>query len=62
MEDMLKPNEITKDPFEQREIVDPAYWDDPRWKEVQRLRSGRHPDFPRANGLVAKIHADWGVD
>jgi len=56
----MKPNEMTKCGFEQRELVGDAYWKDPRWKEVERLRKeGKHPE---ANGLVMTIRNDWGVD
>ncbi|MFW6282281.1 MAG: hypothetical protein ACOC1O_05785 [bacterium] len=47
------------DGFEQREQVsDFGYWDDPRWKEVRKLRKNGNT----ANGLVMKIRSDWGVD
>ena len=57
----MKPNEITKCPFEQREIAgDRGYFKDPRWNEVNSLRNeGKHIE---ANGLVFKIREDWGVD
>jgi hypothetical protein len=59
----MKPNEITKCGFEQRELLGEDYWNDPRWKEVERLRSTGNPDnMARANGLVFEIRADWGVD
>ena len=59
----MKPNEITTDPYEQREIVASGYWDDPRWKEVQRLRSTGNPnDMIHSNGLMGEIYRDWGVD
>lgn len=45
--------------FEQRERS-PGYWDDPRWKEVKRLRDdGKHSE---ANGLTFQIRESWGVD
>ena len=60
---MLKPNQVTKCGFEQREIVGDGYLKDPRWKEVQRLREpGPDQDVPRSNGLVTEIHITWGVD
>ena len=56
----MKPNEQTKCGFEQREIVGDAYWEDARWKEVERLRKeGKHAE---ANGLVFQIRESWGVD
>lgn len=56
----MKPNEMTKCGFEQREIAGDAYWEDPRWKEVQNLRKeGKHLE---ANSLVFKIREHWGVD
>jgi len=59
----MKPNQMTKDPFEQREIVSEEYWKDPRWEEVKRLRrEGPDKDIPRSNGIVMEIRADWGVD
>lgn len=48
------------DGFEQREALGDAYWDDPRWKEVQKLREeGKDLE---ANGLVFQIRESWGVD
>lgn len=59
----MKPNELTSDPFEQRELVSQDYWNDPRWEEVKRLRSTDVPgDAATANGLVFAIRSDWGVD
>lgn len=60
---MAKPNEITSDPFEQRELVSDDYWEDQRWEEVRRLRDTEIPDnMTKANGLVSQINYDWGVD
>lgn len=57
----MKPNEITSCGFEQREIASKdGYWDDPRWKEVQRLRSADKQ--AEANSLCFKIQNDFGVD
>ena len=48
------------DGFEQREALGEAYWKDPRWEEVRRLRKeGKHPE---ANGLTFQIRDSWGVD
>jgi len=46
--------------FEQRETLGSAYWDDPRWQEVLRLRA--RDNQADANNLVFKIRSDWGVD
>lgn len=57
----IMPNQITRDPYEQREIAAAhGYYEDPRWEEVHRLRSIR--DDSHANGLVSTINRDWGVD
>ena len=47
--------------FEQREVAGATgYWEDPRWKEVKKLRNeNKHSE---ANTLVFKIRSDWGVD
>jgi hypothetical protein len=59
----MKPNEITKCGFEQRELIGKDYWDDPRWKEVAKLRdTGTPENMAKANGLVFAIRYDWGVD
>lgn len=56
----MKPNQITKCGFEQREMLGDAYWQDPRWKEVERLRKeGKQAE---ANGIVFEIREHWGVD
>jgi len=47
------------DGFEKREAC-PAYWKDPRWKEVSRLRL--EEDQSKANGLVMEIRNDWGIE
>jgi len=56
-----RPNQMTKCGFEQREIAaENGYWDDPRWKEVQKLRKeGKHVE---GNSLMFKIRDDYGVD
>ena len=46
--------------FEQRELVGDAYWEDPRWKEVSRLRDENKQ--VEANGLVMQIRLRWNVD
>ncbi len=46
--------------FEQRELVGDAYWEDPRWKEVSRLRDENKQ--VEANGLVMQIRLSWNVD
>lgn len=46
--------------FEQREIVGDAYWEDPRWEEVRKLRDENKQS--EANDLVMKIRDSWGVD
>ena len=47
------------DGFEKRESC-PEYWDDPRWKDVDKLRDeNKHSE---ANGLVMKIRNDWGME
>lgn len=51
---------MKEDGFEARERLGSDYWDDPRWKEVQKLRDkGEHA---KANGLVFEIRASWGVE
>lgn len=40
-------------------MVDGAYWDDPRWKEVRKLRE-EGQDI-KANGLVDVIKDDWHI-
>lgn len=48
------------DGFEQREQAGKGYWEDPRWKKVEKLRKkGKHCE---ANGLVFDIRSSWGVD
>lgn len=50
-----------EDGFEQRErVAKLGYWDDPRWKEVEKLR--RKKEHAKANGLVFAIRDSWGVD
>jgi len=49
------------DGFEQREIVGKfGYWEDKRWKEVNKLRKEGKAD--EANSLVFEIRDSWGVD
>lgn len=48
------------DGFEQRELLGKAYWEDPRWKEVERLRQEGKED--KAGSLVFEIRRSWGVD
>lgn len=46
--------------FELYEQLPNTYHQDPRWKEVRRLREeGEHV---KANGLVIQIRADYGFD
>lgn len=46
--------------FEQREQLGDAYWNDPRWKEVSRLRKeGKQSE---ANSLTFQIRESWSVD
>ena len=48
------------DGFEKREIVGDKYWEDKRWKKVEKLRkSGKNL---KANGLVIEIRRSWGVN
>jgi len=46
--------------FEQREVIGRIYWDDPRWKEVTRLRVNGEDN--KANSLVYQIRDSYGVD
>ena len=46
--------------FEQRELVGDAYWKDPLWKEVAKLRDQNKQ--VEANSLVLKIRSKWGVE
>ncbi len=48
------------DGFEQRELLGDAYWEDLRWKVVERLR--KEEKHLEANSLVFEIRSDWGVD
>lgn len=48
------------DGFEQREALGDAYWDDPRWKKVLKLRKQKKDS--EANCLVFEIRRSWGVD
>lgn len=49
-----------KNGFEQREKLGSKYWDDPRWKEVTKLRNeGKNLE---ANSLTFRIRDSWGVD
>jgi len=51
---------MKEDGFEARERLGQAYWDDPRWEEVRKLRNqGKQAE---ANGLVFQIRASWGID
>jgi hypothetical protein len=51
---------MKEDGFEARERLGQAYWDDPRWEQVRKLRQeGRHPE---ANHLVFEIDESWGLD
>lgn len=51
---------MKEDGFEARERLGQAYWDDPRWEEVKKLRQeGKHPE---ANHLVFQIEESWGLD
>ena len=46
--------------FEQREALGKTYWEDKRWKKVNKLREdGKDLE---ANGLVGTIRQSWGVD
>lgn len=48
------------DGFEQRAQLGSSYWDDPRWKEVKKLRDeGKILD---SNHLVFVIRQSWGVE
>lgn len=46
--------------FEERERVGKKYWDDPRWKEVIKLR--KEGKDLEANDLVMTIRYAWGVE
>ena len=46
------------DGFEKRE-QNPNYWDDKRWKKVDKLR--KQGKDVEANGLVSNIRYDWGM-
>lgn len=49
-----------EDGFEARERLGNDYWDDPRWKEVEKLRKqGKQAE---ANSLVFRIRDSWGLD
>lgn len=47
--------------FEAREsVAKQGYWEDPRWKDVKRLRAeGKHAE---ANSLTFQIRGSWGID
>ena len=47
------------DGFEQRELLGDAYWNDPRWLEVDELR--KQNKNLEANGLVSDIRYSWGI-
>jgi len=49
------------DGFEQREVAAKfGYWEDPRWKEISKLRlEGKYEE---ANAMLCKIHDDYGID
>ena len=48
-----------KNGFEKREELGDAYWKDPLWKEVRRLRDeDKHAE---ANSLVFEIRSEWGL-
>ena len=52
-------NQPKEDGFEARERVGDAYWDDPDWETVKKLRSeNRHAE---ANSMVFRIRERWGV-
>ena len=54
---MMSTDKECPDRFEQREALGDAYWNDPRWKEVAKLRQeGKQSD---ANGLVFQIRGSW---
>lgn len=46
--------------FEKREALGDAYYKDPRWKKVNRLREENKDS--EANGLVGRIRQDWGLE
>lgn len=48
------------DGFEQRELLGDAYWKDPRWEEVRKLREQNKQ--AEANSLTFEIRESWGVD
>jgi hypothetical protein len=48
------------DGFEQRELIGDDYWDDPRWKQVRKLR--KQNKLSEANSLVFEIRESYGVD
>ncbi len=50
----------TIDVYEQYESLPASYHNDPRWKEITRLRKeGKHAE---ANGLVLTIRRDYGFE
>lgn len=46
------------DEFEKREILGTDYWEDERWKNVEKLRNENKQ--MEANSLVSEIRSDWG--
>lgn len=49
------------DAWEQYESLPTAYFDDPRWKKVSKLRkAGVIEDNIKANELVLQIREDYG--
>jgi hypothetical protein len=49
------------DVFEQLEqAVQKGYYDDPRWKEVSRLRRGK--EHAKADELSATLRKEWGLN
>lgn len=51
---------MKEDGFEARERLGDAYWQDPRWKEVEALRNQNKN--VEANSLVFQIRASWGIE
>ena len=48
------------DVFEAYEALPSSYHNDPRWKEVRRMRAAN--EHLAANGLVMAIRGDYGFD
>ena len=56
----MKPNELTKCGFEQREVAGDRYWNDEDWVKVDELR--KQGKYQAANMKVMQRKNRHGVD